>query len=151
MGISDSASSHGGTAMLWCVTSLTVTRTVSFVLFCVLCRKSGGHNRWLCIKREKFCLFLMLTERKKTTTKKKTQSYAICVFSVMAKLCDPMDFSPPGSSVHGDSPGKNTEMGCHFLLPGVFPTQGSNPGLPHCRRILYHLSHQGSPSLVLLL
>ena len=71
MGISDSASSHGGTAMLWCVTSLTVTRTVSFVLFCVLCRKSGGHNRWLCIKREKFCLFLMLTERKTTTTKKK--------------------------------------------------------------------------------
>ena len=35
-------------------------------------------------------------------------------------------------------------MGCHFLLPGIFPTQGWNPGLPHCRRILYRLSHQGS-------
>ena len=36
-------------------------------------------------------------------------------------------------------------MDCHFLLQGIFPTQGSNPGLPHCRQMLYHLSHQGSP------
>ena len=36
-------------------------------------------------------------------------------------------------------------MGCHFLLQGIFPTQGSNPGLLHCRQMLYHLSHQGSP------
>jgi len=33
-------------------------------------------------------------------------------------------------------------MGCHFLLQKIFPTQGSNPGLPHCRQMLYHLSHQ---------
>ena len=59
-------------------------------------------------------------------------------------LCDPMDCSPPGSSVHGDLPGKNTGVGCHALLQGIFPTQRSNPGLPHCRLILYHLSHQGS-------
>ena len=43
-----------------------------------------------------------------------------------------------------DSPGKNTGVGSLFLLQGIFPTQGSNPGLPHCRRILYQLSHQGS-------
>ena len=55
-----------------------------------------------------------------------------------------MDRSPPGSSVHGDSPGKNTEMGCHALLQGILPTQGLNPGLLHCRWILYHISHQGS-------
>ena len=60
-------------------------------------------------------------------------------------LCDHMDCSPLGSSVHGDFPGKNTGVGCHALLQGIFPTQGSNPGLPHCRRILYRLSHQGSP------
>ena len=60
-------------------------------------------------------------------------------------LCNPMDGSPPGSSVHGDSPGKNTGVGCQALLQGIFPTQGSNSGLPHCRRILYQLSHQGSP------
>ena len=59
-------------------------------------------------------------------------------------LCDPMDCSPPGSSVHGDSPGKNTGVGCHALFQGIFPTQGSNPGLLHCRWILYCLSHQGS-------
>ena len=35
-------------------------------------------------------------------------------------------------------------MGCHFLLQGIFLTQGSNPGLPHCKQILYRLSHQGS-------
>ena len=61
-------------------------------------------------------------------------------------LCKSMDYSPTGSSVHGDSPGKNTRVGCHALLQGIFPTQGSNPGLPHCKWILYQLSHKGSPS-----
>ena len=55
-------------------------------------------------------------------------------------LCNPMDCSPPGSSVHGHSPGKKTGVGCHVLLQGIFPTQGSNWGLPYCRRILYRLS-----------
>ena len=51
-------------------------------------------------------------------------------------LCNPVDCSPPGSSVHGDSPGKNTGVGCHVLQgteglnPGIFPTQGSNPVVP---------------------
>ena len=63
--------------------------------------------------------------------------------------CDPMDYSPSGSSVHGDSPGKNTGVGCHVLLQGIFPTQGLNPGLPLCRQILYHLSHQRSPQELL--
>ena len=39
---------------------------------------------------------------------------------------------------------KSTGVGCHFLLQEIFPNQGSSPGLPHCRRILYHLNHQGS-------
>ena len=59
-------------------------------------------------------------------------------------LCNLMDCSPPGSSVHGVSPGKSTGVGGHALLQGIFPTQGSNPGLPDCRKILYHLTHQGS-------
>ena len=42
-----------------------------------------------------------------------------------------------------NSPGQNTEVGSLSLLQGIFPTQGLNPGLPHCRRILYQLSHQG--------
>ena len=43
---------------------------------------------------------------------------------------------------------KNTGVGCHALLQGIFPIQGLNLGLPHCRRILYHLSHQGSPRML---
>ena len=86
-------------------------------------------------------------------------------------LCDPLDCSPPGSSVRGDSPGRNNEVGGHVFLQGIFPTQGSNLGLPpdsllsgslsrlqgifltkelnrgllHCRWTLYQLSYQGSP------
>ena len=51
-------------------------------------------------------------------------------------LCDPMDCSLPGFSVHGDSPSKNTGVGYHALLQGIFLTKGQNPGLPHCGRIL---------------
>ena len=69
-----------------------------------------------------------------------------CVLSPQSclTLCDLMDCSPPNSSVHGDSSGKITEVVCHALLQRIFPTQGSNPGLLHCRQILYHLSYQGS-------
>ena len=49
------------------------------------------------------------------------------------------------SSDHGDSPGKNNGEGHHALIQVIFPTQELNPGLPSCRQILYHLSHQGSP------
>ena len=46
------------------------------------------------------------------------------------------------------SPGQNTGVGSLSLLLGLFPTQGSNPGLPHCWRILYQLSHKGSPRML---
>ena len=55
-------------------------------------------------------------------------------------LCDPMDCSPPGSSVHGKS--KNTGVDCHSLLQGIFPTHGLNVGLLHCWQTLYRLSHR---------
>ena len=64
-------------------------------------------------------------------------------------LCDPTDCSPPGSSVHGDSPGKNTGVGSHALLQGIFPTQGSNPRLWrlwHWQADSSALSHPGSPA-----
>ena len=63
-------------------------------------------------------------------------------------LCNPSNCCLPGSSVHGVSPSKNTGVGCHALLQGISPTLGSNPGLPHCRWILYCLSHQGSPRIL---
>ena len=53
----------------------------------------------------------------------------------LARLLHPWDF-----------PGKNTGVGCHFLLQGIFLTQRLNPSLPHCRQTLYSLSHQGIPS-----
>ena len=56
-------------------------------------------------------------------------------------LCDPMGCSLPGSSVHGISPGKNTGVGCHSLLQGIFPTQGSKSGLLYCRQTDNHLLH----------
>ena len=56
--------------------------------------------------------------------------------SVTSDALWPMDCSLPGSSVHGDSPGKNTGVGCHGLLQGIFPTQGLNPALLHCRQTL---------------
>ena len=52
------------------------------------------------------------------------------------KLLSPWDFQ-----------GKSTGVGCHFPLQGTFPTQGSNPGLLHCRQTLDHLSHQGSKGM----
>ena len=57
-------------------------------------------------------------------------------------LCDPMDCSP------WNSPGQNAGVGSLSLLQGIFPTQGLNPGLPHCRPILYQLSHKGRPRIL---
>ena len=67
---------------------------------------------------------------------------AVCLLTQSClTLCDTMDCSLPNSSVHGDSPGKYSEVGCHALLQGIFPTQGSNTGLLHCRWVLYVLSY----------
>ena len=65
--------------------------------------------------------------------------------SVVSDSCEPMDCSLPDPSAHGDSPGMNTGMGCHAILQGIFPTQGSNPSLLHYRQSLYQLSYQGTP------
>ena len=75
--------------------------------------------------------------------------YTVCVSVARSCpiLCNPMNCSPPGSSVHGDSPGKKAGVGCHALLQGTFPTQGSTPGLLHCRQILYHLSQENGEDI----
>ena len=52
---------------------------------------------------------------------------------------------PHGLHSPWNSPGQNTGVDSHSLLQGIFPTQGLNPGLPHCRWILYQLSHKGTP------
>ena len=65
--------------------------------------------------------------------------YVCLVAQSCLTLCDPMDYSPPSSFVHGDSSRKNPGVGCHALLQEIFPTQGSNPDLPHFRQIIYGL------------
>ena len=74
------------------------------------------------------------------------------VLCLVAQLCltlyNPVNYSPPVSSVHGDSPGKNTGLGCTALLQGIFPTQELNQGLLHCRWILYQLNCLGGHFMV---
>ena len=94
-----------------------------------------------------------LPQKENNSPETKPQSTGYCILVLVTQscltLCNPMNCSLPGSSVHGDSPGKNTGVGCHVLFSrGIFPTQESNPGLPHCRQILYCLSHQGSPRIL---
>ena len=74
------------------------------------------------------------SERKKVKSISRARLFATAWIVACTKLLRPWDFQ-----------GKSTGVGCHFLLQGIFPTQGSNPGLSHCRQTLYHLSHQGSP------
>ena len=71
--------------------------------------------------------------------KKFTHLNKVKVTQSCLTLCDPMDCSP------WNSPGQNTSMGSLSFLQGIFPTLGSNPGLPHFRQILYQLSHKRSP------
>ena len=63
---------------------------------------------------------------------------------VMSDSLQPHGLQPARLLHPWDFPGKSTGVGCHFLLQGIFPTQGLNPGLPHCRQTLYCLNHQGS-------
>ena len=70
--------------------------------------------------------------------------YILKVRKSCLTLCDSTDCSPPGSPVHGILQARTLEWVGIFCLQGIFLTQGSNLGLPHCRQILYSLSHQGS-------
>ena len=105
-------------------------------------------------RKTKYILPILQTKEYCLVTKRNqvlTHAVCVCVCLVTQSYptpCDPMDCSPPGSSVDGDPPGKNTGVGCHALFQGIFPNQGSKLGLPHCRWILYHLSHQGSPRIL---
>ena len=73
----------------------------------------------------------------------KGHHFTVVVFKSLSRvpLYDPMDCSPPGSSVHGNFPGKNIGVGCHFLLEGIFPTQWSNPHLLHWQGDSWPLNH----------
>ena len=69
------------------------------------------------------------------------------VTSVVSNSLWPYGLWPTRLLCLWDFPGKSTGVDCHFLFQGIFPTQGSNPGLPHCRQTLNRLSHQESPTI----
>ena len=69
----------------------------------------------------------------------------------MSESLRPHGLKPTRLLCPWDFPGKNTGVGCHFFLQGIFPTQGLKLGLLHCRQILYCLSYQGSPRIGLVL
>ena len=72
----------------------------------------------------------------------------MCVsLSVVSDSLRPHGLQPTRFLCPWNSPGKNTGVGCHSLLQGVFPIQALNPSLPHLRQILDCLSHQGSPDI----
>ena len=75
----------------------------------------------------------------------------VCVWVTQSCLTlrNPKDYSPSGSFVRGILQARMLERVAIPFSRGIFPTQGSNPHLLHCRQILYHLSHQGSPSPLL--
>ena len=86
---------------------------------------------WVFIHLQNFnyCTFFMIMDLNFTFP---MLCFVLCsVTQLCPTLCDPMDCSSSGSSVHEDSPGKNFGVGCHALFQWIFPTQGSNPGLPH--------------------
>ena len=100
-------------------------------------------------EHDSFCSFLCLMQGKHTTyiplIKLNTagKSHQSC-----PTLCDPIDGSPPGSSVHGFLQARTLELVAISFSKGIFSTQESNPGLLHCRQILYWLSYEGSPSFL---
>ena len=86
--------------------------------------KSSNYLFRLAFWKHRFCHFYI-----------SIYTYAVLWFiaQLCPTLCDPMDCSPPGSCAHGDASCKNMGVGCHALLQGIFPNQGLNPGLLHCR------------------
>ena len=84
------------------------------------------------LMKEKYFLMFQYYEKVKV----KSESRSVVSNSLRPQALQPTRLLHPW-----DFPGKNTGVGCHFLLQEIFPTQGLNPGLLHCRQMLYHLSH----------
>ena len=68
------------------------------------------------------------------------------MYSIVSDFLQPQELQSNRPLCPWHSPGKNAGVGSHSFLQGIFPIQGLNLGLPHCRQILYRLSCQGRPS-----
>ena len=92
---------------------------------------------------------LLMVGGKKIVIRTSVKFILLCwplVASVMPNSLWPYGLQPARLLCPQDSLGRSTRVDCHALLQGIFPTQRSNPGLPHSRHILYCLNHQGSPN-----
>ena len=93
-----------------------------------------------------FFFFLIIEWYNHLIFRVKRLEYILCKFvlscSIVSNSLQSHELQPARLLCPWDSPVKNTGVGCCTLLQGIFPTQGSNPGLLHCRQILYHLSYQ---------
>ena len=104
----------------------------------------GTREGWAARKaswRRRTRSILTLCMEFKITSGRRVPLCCMLVAQSCPTLCDPMDCP-------WNSPGTNTGVGSSFLLHGIFPTQGSNPGLLHCRQIFFCLRHQGSPFML---
>ena len=92
-------------------------------------------------------LRLLVCQNMKKYQNKVIKIVCTCVLShsIMSNSLWPHGLEPTRLLYPWNSPGKNAGVGSHSLLHGIFPTQGLNPGLLHCRQIIYQLSHKGSP------
>ena len=88
----------------------------------------------VCVCVPEYVWLCMCIKKRLKKKKVKVKAAQLCL-----TLCDPMDYTGPWNS-----PGQNTGMVSLSLLQGIFPTQGLNPGLLHCRQILDQLRHQGN-------
>ena len=123
----------------------------------VSCTAGGFFTDWAtreAKKMESLCCTLEANLYSKSATlqlKKKTKKLSISfLVKKWSASCSLLSDSlwPHGLYSKWNSPGQNTGVGSLFLLQGIFPTQGSNPGLSYCRQILCHLSHKGSPRIL---
>ena len=111
----------------WCFRIVMLKKTLESLLDCKKIKPVNpkGNQSWILIGR--------------IDAKSESEVAQSCL-----TLCNPMDCMQPKLLCPWDFPGKSTGVGCHFLLQGIFPTQELNPGLPHYKQMLYHLSHQGN-------
>ena len=97
---------------------------------------------WITAQAVNFFLLIELSGAMPSSMVATIQWSDVKVAQLCLTLCDPMNYSP------WNSPGQSTGVGILSLFQGIFPTQGSNPGLLHCKWILYQLSHKGSPRIL---
>ena len=128
-------------SVVWCLSHWTTKEIPELLEYVHLCLSSHLETFLANILCHCPCLFLL------------GSNYTVCVCMgvtlVMANSLQPHGLEPARPLCPWDFPSENTGVGCHSLLQGIFPTQGLNPGFPHCRQTPYHLSHQGSPLIML--